>query len=102
MDTSSNLEFLWWHMRGDFGWLMATISWATALRIGFKPLNGFFHDYIASRPAAQTAWAQKLFGSAWWGFIAFTLDYIASIKLPRGKNGTGNTEFIKKDAPPNP
>lgn len=83
----SELEFLWWHMRGDFGWLMAAISWITALRLAFKPVNGFFQSYISSRPAAQTAWAQKILGSGLWGFIAFTLDYLASIKLPRIKNG---------------
>ena len=102
MSEPSELEFLWWHMKGDFGWLMAAISWVTALRFALKPINGFLHSYISARPAAQTAWAQKILSSAWWGFIAFALDYLASIKLPSKKNGTGNTEFIKKDDTPKP
>jgi hypothetical protein len=69
-------------MRGDFGWASAVIFWITAMRLTFKPVASFFESYIASRPAAQTAWAQKILGSGLWGFIAFTLDYLASIKLP--------------------
>jgi hypothetical protein len=89
-------------MKGDFGWLMAAISWVTALRLVFKPINGFFQTYISNRPATQTSWAQRLLSSTAWGFVAFTLDYLASIKLPSIKKGTGNTEFFKKDVPPNP
>ena len=100
MNEPSELEFLWWHMRGDFGWLMAAISWVTALRLGLKPINKFMEAYISSRPATQTKWAQFILGSALWGFIAFLVDYLASVKLPNGKSATGNTTFIQK--PPAP
>jgi hypothetical protein len=96
---NDELQFLWYHMRGDFGWLMAAISWITALRLAFKPINGFFQNYISNRPATQTAWAQRLLSSTAYGFVVFTLDYLASIKLPTA-NKTGNTEFIQKPTEP--
>ena len=83
-------------MRGDFGWLMAVVSWMFTLRLAFKPINGFFQKYISERPSAQTVWAQRILSSSAWGFIAFTVDYLASIKLPTSKKSTGNTEFIQK------
>jgi hypothetical protein len=94
---NEELQFLWWHMRGDFGWVMAAISWITAARLVFKPVNGLFQAYIQTRPAAQTNWAQWILNSAPWGFVAFLLDYLASIKLPMGSH-SGNTDFIQKPA----
>jgi hypothetical protein len=95
MNEPSELEFLWWHMRGDFGWLMATISWITALRLGLKPINKFMESYIASRPTAQTRWAQVILGSAAWGFVVFLVDYLASVKLPNGKTSGANMASIQ-------
>jgi hypothetical protein len=92
---SDELQFLWWHMRGDFGWLMAVISWITAARLVFKPINGMFQSYIASRPAAQTEWAKWLLSSPLWGFLSFLLDYLASVKLPRVSSG--DTVHIRKE-----
>lgn len=82
---NDELQFLWWHMRGDFGWASAVIFWITALRLGIKPVSGFLHSYISARPATQTEWAQKFLASGLWGFIVFTVDYLASIKLPQVK-----------------
>lgn len=86
---TEELEFLWYHMRGDFGLLMAAISWVTALRLVFKPLSKYFESYIAQVGQTEGAWAVRLMTSQLWRLLAFTLDYLASVKLPV-KNG--NTE----------
>lgn len=83
---SEELEFLWYHMRGDFGWLVALMMWPTGLRLVFKPLTKFFESYIEQVGQSEGAWAVRLMSSRAWRFIAFTLDYLASVKLPV-KNG---------------
>lgn len=80
--AASELNFLWWHMRGDFGLLMGFASWTFVLRMLFKPVTKFLERYIEQAEDTESAWARKLIGSPAWRFMNFTLDYLASVKLP--------------------
>jgi hypothetical protein len=95
---NNELEFLWWHMRGDFGWASAVIFWITAARLVFKPMTRFLERFVTSQPKAQTAWVTRILSNQLWVFLAFTIDYLASVKLPRARNGNG-ANFIQKEPP---
>ena len=93
---NEELEFLWYHMRGDFGLLMAVISWVTAARLVFKPVTQFLQSYITQAGEADGKWATRVLESGGYKFIAFLLDYLASVKLPtRAK--TGATALLKRN-----
>ena len=80
---NEELEFLWQHMRGDFGWLMAAVSWVTAARLAFKPVSSFFSQYIATVGETEGKWATAVLHHPIYKFVAFLLDYLASVKLPQ-------------------
>jgi len=72
------------------GWVVCAVTWVGALRTAFKPVSGKIGRYL-DRAVARVAETedpaddlvlQRMLSSRWYRVLAFTLDLIASIKLP--------------------
>ena len=77
-------------LQGDQGWLLQLSAWMVAFRTIFKPFSAQLQAFLdravlwvqASPETDDDLLLERLLASRAYRFLAFLLDFFASIKLP--------------------
>lgn len=71
-------------MTEKYPWAMTLVSFMGVMRLIFKPLFTFLVAVVKATPSeADDRWLETVQTSKAYNVIAFLLDYLASIKLPK-------------------
>ena len=68
---------------GSHGWVLQVVTIIGSLRLIFKPLQALVVAIVAATPSvSDDAWLAKVMASKVYGYVLYSLDWFASVKLP--------------------
>lgn len=98
---NDEIQYLFDAMHFKFGVLIGLTAWSTSIRLVMVFVNDKIREFMEQALPAEKDGIQKFLNSFGWRALVFTVNAVASVKLPStARKVTGDTALINKPAKP--